>query len=757
MRLCVPVALAMGSACLHAQTAAPPAAPGGIQLRLDPRLSESTAAEREGRPIFARGDRISGRTDRETTLEGDAEIRKGGSVVRGDRITYYPDDDQVVAVGNVQIVKQGNQFSGSQLQLKLDANEGFFENPIYYLPRYNGRGRADRIDFLGPDRLALSNGTYTTCTPDDPDWYIRGRELVVDENAGEGSGRSAGLVFKGRTILAAPVFSFPLGDERRTGFLAPTFSLTNRTGPEILTPFYWNIAPNRDLTLYPRLMTRRGLQLGGQARYLEPTYFGDVRFEYSPRDTLTDTSRYFWNVLHTDTNLAGWGTTLTARGVSDDNYFVDYSRSILASSERSLPRDLIMTRGYGDWSFMMRATRYQNILDARLAPPYERLPQLTANWVKRDVGGFDFGLLLDGTSFSRPLLQSAEGARFVANPTVSYPIVTPGSFIIPKVGLHASAYRLSENLGQATELTRVLPTFSIDSGLVFERQTEFFGKALTQTLEPRLFYVRTPYRDQSAFPVFDTAAADFNFAQLFSENTFIGNDRIADVNQLTTALVSRVIDADTGVENFRFAVGQRRYFSQQRNTIPGTTATTDATSDLLIAVAGDLGGGSSFDSGVQFGVRDRDVPRATIAYRFQPNDGRIFNTAVRYQRDALGQFDTSWRWPVAPRWTMLGRMNYSWLSKTIDPITLAVVDAKPGIVEGILGFEYTADCWVGRFVMQRFVTAAGTATSSFFLQLELSGLARLGSNPFDILRRSIPGYRLPTDRPPAPSRYFEYQ
>ncbi len=745
---------------LHAQTAqAPSTAPEspGIRLRLDPQLSEQTAREQEGRPVYARGDRITGRTDRETTLEGNAEVRKGGTVVRGDRITYYPDDDEVVAVGDVQIVRQGNRFRGTQLQLRLDANEGFFQSPIYYLPRYGGRGRAERVDFLGPERLALHDATYTTCRPEDPDWYLQGRELTIDEGVGEGTGRSARLVFQDRTILAAPVFSFPLGDERRTGFLAPTFSLTNRTGPEILTPFYWNIAPNRDLTLYPRLMTRRGIQLGGQLRYLEPTMYGDARVEYTPHDTLTGSSRYFWNLLHTDANLFGWAAQVTARGVSDDNYFVDYSRSILASSERSLPRDIVLVRGFGDWTVLARSQRFQNILEARLAPPYDRLPQLNATWVKRDVGGMDLNLVLDGTSFSRPLVASPEGQRYIANPSVAYPFLLPGGFVVPKLGVHATSYRLSDNLGQPTQIDRVLPTFSIDSGLVFEKETTLYGRNYTQTLEPRLFYVRTPYRNQEAIPVFDTAVADFNFAQLFSENTFIGSDRIADVNQLTTALVSRLIESDTGKESFRFAIGQRRYFSTQRTVLPGQTPPTDATSDLLFAATGDLGNGSSFDGGIQYGVRDRDIPRATIAYRYQPTNGRIFNAAVRYQRDALGQFDTSWRWPVAPRWTMLGRVNYSWSSTTIDPVTLGVVPAQPGIVEGVLGFEYWADCWVGRFVMHRFVTAQNTTTSAFFIQLELSGLGRLGSNPFDILRRSIPGYRLPTDRPGPPSAYFEYQ
>ena len=730
----------------------------GIALRLETQLDEAAAAQTEGRPVYGRADSLSGRPGRDLTLEGDAELRRAGTVVRGNRITWYPEDEEVVAVGAVRVVRQGSVFTGPELRLKLDSTEGFFTSPSYELPLYNGRGNAERIDFLGPDRIGLRNATYTTCRPEDPDWVLSAEDLVIDTEEEAGKGRWAGLTLGGRKLLSVPWFAFPLGDRRRSGFLTPGFAMTSRSGPEFVVPYYWNIAPNRDLTLHPRVMVRRGLQLGAQYRYLEHTYQGDLKVEYTPDDSLTGTSRHLYSFQHSFSNLAGWGGWIDMRGVSDDNYFVDYSRSILSSSERVLPRDAVATRRMGDWTLLARATRYQSILDARLAPPYERVPQFNATWTKRDVAGFDVDTMLDATWFQRPLQGSPEGLRMVAFPQVSYPIVRPGWFIVPKLGLHLSSYRLdSGSTLTETSLHRSVPVFSLDAGLVFERPTSFFGRDLTQTLEPRVFYARAPYRDQSAFPVFDTGVADFGFPQLFSENTFVGHDRIADANQLTTAVVSRLIEPATGAESLRFAFGQRMYFSDQRVSIPGVAARTDKRSDLLFAATAGLGRGMSLDAGLQYSVRDSEVPRLNLLWRYLPGDGRILNAGVRYLRDELGQVDTSWRWPLAPRWTMMGRVNYSWLKERVDPASGLLVPAKPGIIEGVLGFEYMVDCWTLRFVTQRFVTAEGRNTSAFFLQFELAGLARLGSDPFDILRRNIPGYRLPNDRPALPSRFFGYE
>jgi LPS-assembly protein len=545
------------------------------RLRLETELRESSLDADAPRPSFARGERTTGRANRETTLEGDAEIRRAGTVVRADRITLYEADDEVIAVGNVRVVREGQVFTGPQLQLSLDAQQGRFESPEFELPLTGGRGRAESVDFLGRGRVALTRAFFTSCRPDDPDWYLKAERLTLDRGAEEGDARSATLYFMDVPIFAAPYFGFPLGDERRSGFLAPTLSLTSTLGGEVRLPYYWNIAPNRDFTLFTNVTGRRGLQLGGIARYVEPTASGTTSFDWNPDDREAGRPRWSFSSLHSEADLYGWQAGWTLRGVSDDRYFIDYSRNVVQSADRSLPRDAFLQRGFGTWTARARVLQWQNILEARAAPPFDRLPQLTLSNTVRDAYGFDANLTVDATAFSRDLPGSAQGSRLIVNPSIAYPFAGASWFVIPRATLHATAYRLDRNPFGPLEIDRTVPTFSLDSGLIFERDTKLGSRDVIQTLEPRLFYVNTPFREQSAIPVFDAGVANFNLATLFSENTFVGGDRIADANQLTAGAVSRFYDPETGIESLRLAVAQRLYFSEQQVSIPGVPNRTD--------------------------------------------------------------------------------------------------------------------------------------------------------------------------------------
>lgn len=726
--------------CVTAQAAAQ-----GLDLRLEREFGAAASARDAQRPVFASGDVISGTGAGDTVIEGNAHVRRGGLVVRSDRLTWTPDTQRLQATGNVRISQGGGVFSGPRLDLNLATSVGVFETPSYDLLITGGRGTAKAIEFDGPDRLKLRDATYSTCDCNREDWYVKSDTMVIDRQAEEAQGRGASLYFKGLRVFRLPVFWFPTTDTRRSGFLSPSLELGSTTGAELITPYYINLAPNYDLTLAPRLMSRRGLQLGSNFRYLTERSVGDVKADYTYNDRVTGGERYQFAWRHQLANVWGWSGGLNINAVSDDNYFIDYGRSIIDTSERNLPRDAFAIRSLGDWQLLVRATEYQSILDARDAPPYQRLPQFRLSNTTRDLGGFDIATTLDATRFTRRLIASPEGWRLVANPRISYPILRPGSFIIPQVGLHLSSYALDMPGSDQLTMNRAVPTLSIDTGLIFERDAALRGETYIQTLEPRLFYSYTPYRDQSLIPIFDTGPTELSFAQLFSPNLYVGEDRVADVNQITAALQSRLIIPSSGAERLRLAVAQRLSFGDQRVTIPGVAPRTDRRSDILLAAAGDLGGGLSFDSGVQLSLADSRVPRFGFQWRYRPEPQRVLNLGVRYQRGELGQFDTSFQWPINARWAGLGRFNYSWADQRISDVG-TLVPASPGIIESVLGFQYTEDCWATRFVVQRFATAVGTQSSRFFVQFELSGLARIENSSFDILRRSIPGLSFPGDR-----------
>ncbi|MEO9063655.1 MAG: LPS-assembly protein LptD [Burkholderiaceae bacterium] len=754
-----------------------------LQLRLQNDLLAPTKKTRVGALSFARADRIEGTTDTDLTLTGDGELRRaGGDVFTADSMHYVQVDDELFAHGAVRIVRDGNVYTGPELRLKLDDYSGYFVKPEYALtgtrnrttvaetqiltastdPLYAyrnpvasnrsgfpGHGNADRADFIDRDHVELYNPLYTTCradgVPDTSDWFIKAETMSLDQTTQIGVARNARIVFKGVPILASPYISFPLDDSRKSGFLPPTLSVTSRNGLEFLQPYYYNLAPNYDLTLYPKVISARGLQLGAEARYLSPTFNGDLRGEGLARDKLdNDKSRYALSTLN-NFNSAPWSGYANLNKVSDDNYFVDYSRTIALSSQRILPRDAAVTYSQPYWYATIHELRYQTLQDpvTPITPPYEKSPEILFHGARLDVlGGFDFNVDVNATRFIHPTLAS--GDRYIFNPSVAFPILRPGWFVTPKLSYSATHYSVADQpSGVQHEFNRSLPTGSVDSGLVFERDTSLFGRDLRQTLEPRLFYVRTPYRFQDNLPNYDSGITDFNFAQLFSENQYGGSDRIVDANQLTAAVSTRFINNTDGAEIFRASLGQRYYFSQERVTLPGQLPVDGKRSDVLAEISGQISRDFSIDAGVQYSPVIRGVIRDNIGISYRPEPTKVINAEYRYTQGDLEQVDVSAQWPLFRNLYAVGRVNYS------------TRDRKA--IETLAGFEYSGCCWVVRAVASRYVTGTATATSTLFLQLELNGLARLGSNPLESLKRNVPGYQLVNPPPPAGSPYRNYQ
>ncbi|HYC43114.1 MAG TPA: LPS-assembly protein LptD [Noviherbaspirillum sp.] len=689
-------------------------------------VKDGNVAEKD-LPATISAEQMSGRPDREIVLERDVEIIRGPTTVNADRATYRIVEDEVEAQGNIRMRRFGDTYTGDELRLKIEASEGYVLNPTYRLEQNNAQGRADRIDFEGEDRATVHEGSYSTCEGPDPDWYLRSGRLDLDNARDEGIAHRTLVYFKGVPILAAPAMSFPLSDARKSGVLPPTIGTTNRGGLEVTVPYYFNIAPNRDLTLYPKIYARRGLQLGAEARYLGESYWGTTRVEALPDDQQTRTDRYAISTTHTQVLAPGLVYSWNINSASDDDYPTDFSRTITEAKQRLLLRDMALSYATPLWQASARASNYQVLQDPLLpiVRPYDRLPQVNFHAGKQDVNGFDWDVDSELTRFWHP--SFLRGDRFLVNPRIAYPIIQPGYFITPRLSLHTTKYHLDRNVPVANnDLSRTLPTLSLDSGLVFERESQFFGSTMTQTLEPRLFYVYTPYKDQSAFPNFDTAEADLSFAQLFSENRFIGNDRISDANQVTAAIISRYIEPN-GAERMRFALGQRFYFTEQRVTLGG--ARNESRSDLLVSAYGQLTRALSVEGNVQYSQTLDSMSRANYGVRWQPAPKRVLNLQYRRARvNNLEQVDVSGQWPVSDRWFGVARVNYS------------LPDSK--VAEGLLGMEYKADCWVFRVVGQRTPTATGQTNSAIFFQLELNGLTRLGSNPIDALRANIPGYQL---------------
>jgi LPS-assembly protein len=762
----------------------------GVVLQNSLRLVEEISdAERKQSPIYMSGQGIKARPDLDLVIQGNATLRKQGLVIRSDRIEFDQSQDRLKAEGNVRISREGNVFQGPSLNLQVDTFQGKFLQPEYQLLKGGGHGNASEIEFIDSQRAVIRNANYTTCTrvPGPswlPEWVLKAASFQVNEDDNTIQATDIQLRFKDVPILAAPTLTFPLDNNRHSGFLAPLIGIDTVSGIEVSSPYYWNIAPNRDATLTTTLMSKRGVALDSEFRYLEPLSQGQTRLNWMPTDSLRQQSRWgvsSQNIGELDTGLptvGRLGLNFNINRVSDDNYWRDFPRAGLSLTQRLLPASGNVQWSQGDLSMMAQVLQFQTLQDisSPITPPYNRSPQILARYNKWDVQGFDFSLTGDTTRFEADYSQVPGGAntllrngqRSFAAAQVSRPWLSSWGFVIPKIQLHATRYQMDSPLANGQlEANRLLPSYSLDSGLIYERDASFFNRDLRQTLEPRAFFVRTPYRDQSALPSYDSGATDFNLTTIYSENPYVGQDRIADNNLVTLGVNSRFFDATTGAELARFGFAQRYRFSDQLVRLPGELPVAAGFSDILLGAGMRWDNRWSLDSTVQFDAQTHKSTRSTLTTRYNPSPYKVFNTAYRFTRDQSEQIDVGWQWPLkdfsfskdnasdssmqslvpgqglgADRWYSVGRMNFS------------LKDRK--MVDTLLGFEYDSGCWLGRVVYERLQSTTSTSRSRILFQLEFVGLARVGSSPLKTLRDNIPRYQYLREDLAPTSRFTNY-
>ena len=740
-----------------------------LQETLDPSL-------REQLPSYLKAEQVSGQADIQSVLEGNAELRRGDTVIRADRLDYNVPEDLAKANGKVRINRAGNVYEGTALELRVEAFEGFFSDARYRFLATQAHGDATRVDFVDRYRAVVHNGTYTTCERGNeeswqPDWVLRAATIRIDNEEEVGTAEGAVLEFQGVPVLPIPYITFPLSDKRKSGLLPPTIGLDSRDGLDYTQPYYWNIAPNRDATLRAALMSKRGANLGGEFRYLEPTYQGEINADVMPSDRLRDRERWGITAKHQgviDSSIGGLGLNLNLNRVSDDNYWRDFGRASEPLRQRLLPNDAMLSWGSGDFSAQVRTLKWQTLQDATspIVPPYDRMPQLSWRYTPSALpGGLDASVELDTTRFeaARALTGQPNADRSYALAQISRPFLSPGGFVTPKLQLHTTQYQFDSALSNGSRsASRTLPTFSVDSGLVFERDANFFGRSFLQTLEPRAFYTYTPFSDQSRLPVYDTAANDFNFATVYTENAYGGNDRIADNNLLTLGVTTRLLDPDTGAENVRFGVAQRLRFSDQDVTLPGMAPVSERLSDVLVGAGINWTQKWAFDSLVQYNPKTQRSIRSTLSARYSPGNYRTVSAAYRFQRGTSEQIDIGWQWPLndlwgdkgqdlgagrgqgGGRWYSVARLNYS------------MQDRK--LVDTVVGLEYDSCCWIGRVVLERLQNSTSTSNTRLLFQIEFVGFSRLslGSSPLETFKQHVPRYQYLRDQVSAPSRFSNY-
>ena len=673
-----------------------------------------------------------------TEFSGNVELRRGGQYLSADRVRYEQANDQTDAAGHVTLqTATGTTFQTEETHLNLGSYIGYTGPGTYRLEAGWARGDAQRIDFQGPNLTQLEQARFTTCAPGRDDWFLKITELKLDTKNQIGTAYHSSVNIMGVPVFYLPYLSFPLSDQRKSGFLLPRLGSASNRGLEVSTPYYLNLAPNYDDTLTPHLMTKRGLQLQNEFRYLTAQSHGTLQLEELPDDRLANgDNRAAGSFQHQQTFNPLWSGNVDARAVSDKQYLNDFADNIGVTSQTYLPQNGEVDYRGTVWNFSARAADYQTI-DPTIQPgdrPYARLPQLILSLnLPPDPNHLTYQFDSEADYFTRDI--GVTGQRLSLYPAVSLPLSNGYGFVTPRIGVRHIAYQLSGAPDESPSLT--LGVFSLDGGLYFERDSRWSGKTYTETLEPRLYYLFIPRKGQDSLPNFDTSVPDMSFANLFRDNRFVGGDRIGDSNQISAAVTTRFLDADNGAERARASLGRIYYFQDRQVNLPPASDET-AASDIVGEAAMTLASQWYARANAQWDRLDDHLQKYGLYLQYNPAKNRIVNFGKQFARGDLNQSDVSTEWPITDRWSLRARSIYSWMDHRN--------------VDSYAGIEYNACCWTLRVLGRRYLSVdttqnnAATQNSSIMFELQLTGLSKLGHLPDSPLNQSV--FSFPA-RPPA--------
>src|SRR5215471_3692117 len=721
-------------------------------------------------PISITSDQATLGVDGNATLKGNVEATQGNRRIRANQIEYDSKTGSMRSDGHIEFEDPLVHVTGSSGSYSA-ASGAQFRDAQFTLRQRAARGSAQSLALTPQGQIKLKEVTFTTCPLRDESWHIKASKIVLDTHDKIGSGRDARVDFMRVPLMYLPWLSFPLSGERKSGFLFPSIGNTSTNGLQLSIPYYWNIAPNADFTFQPIIYSKAGIDLGGDFRQMTESQRGELDWNYLPHDNAFGASRSRVRLNELADLPWDWRLNVSAEGVSDRQYFEDFSNGPEGASTAFVERRGTLSYRSEHWSVDVEGQQYQTI-DYTLAEPdrpYARVPHLAADadYTLGPNGLLRYGFYSEVVNFQHDETPEAvtTGWRADLMPLVSLDLTGPGYFLRPAFAWRGTQYEL-DTLGAGQEKrspSRTLPIASVDTGLLFERPAGSRNQRRL-TLEPRIMYLDVPYRSQDQLPVFDTAIPDLNPVQLFRTNRYVGADRVSDANQVSVGLTSRLLDAQSGRQFIAATVGQIYYFEMPRVTLPGEAPITYGRSNFVAQLSLAAFEDWSADVAEQWDPEHRRSERTTVNLQYKPAPNMLINLAYRYERfttttelvpetgnsgqvlvptqvqQGYDQVEFSTAFPIKHSWEVFAKEVYA----LRDP-----QQPQGQSLESFLGFEYRACCWRVRLGARQFVNShdpTASRSTGVWLQLELAGLAGVGSASDSFLREEIRGY-LPTAAP----------
>jgi LPS-assembly protein len=752
-----------------------------------------TEGDRSQTPADVEAQHITSPDKTHYTLTGDVRIQRLDQLLRADTLTVDEETTDYTADGHVRAQDRSLLLSADHAKGTITPSTTYLTDSRYQLIQQRGNGTAATVNQTDPDHTKFTDATYSTCDIDDAQWHVHGNSMEMDHIAQRAYGHGVTMYYRNVPFFWTPYLSISLNDERETGFLTPTVDISSRKGLEVGAPYYLNLAPNYDATIEPIYSTERGAMLEGQFRYIDTHDRFEVDATYTPNDLNVDEElreianaqaagetplqapldihKQRYQIRIQDYNIFtfvdNWGAAVDISRVSDKQYFQDYGDT-LTTAATSLLGSSAYINGRGEWWTASIGGDSNQITQPYLSEaylPYTRLPRMLFTAERAVLGNWTPGINAEYVDFRKgpydvltapnqfTEVTALEGQRLDLYPYLAYPIETAGYFIRPEFGVRYTTYDLRNLEGYnltnptAPQLTqrspnRSVPIFSVDAGLIFDRDVNWFGNAFTQTLEPRVYYLRVPYRNQNDLPIFDTQLPTFDFPSLFRNNAFVGADRQSNANNLTLALTSRLIDTSSGDQLLSASVGQIHYFDPQRVQLPNIPEVDFSGSDYVAELDLRLNDRWEFRWDQQYNPNSKvidpttamlvknlhhtDLSSWSVEHRFA-GDG-VFNVSYRYRRGLLEQVDSSALYPLNDRWALIGRYYYSLQDRQL--------------LEAFAGTQYDSCCVSMRVLLRRYINAIGQIkpNTGLYFEIEFKGLGGTGHRAENFLRRAILGY-----------------
>ena len=640
-------------------------------------------------------------------FSGAVILRRRNLQLEADHARYEATRGLLDAEGNIRLLGPGLLIFGSEIHANLQQDTATVSNAAYFTTEH-ANGKADKLEMRNKDVMGLESATYTTCDPKDPTWLLSASSITLDQASQQGTASSVVMRVQDIPVFYLPYIRFPIGDERLTGFLFPSFGNSDNLGAQLKVPFYWNIAPNYDATFTPWFMSQRGNMLETEFRYLHSINNGMMNFDYLNRDKVTDEQRYAARWQHTGNPWTGWSTLIDYGKVSDTQWFDDFGNSLNATSTTNLLQQGKVSYGTVNWDFTTNVQAYQTINGTA---SYERLPQLLfKTHIPQRDNRLNYFVSSEWVDFGKPG-NVVQGQRFDLLPEISYDWRSAWGFVTPKLAYRYTQYELENtNPGQDTTPSRSLPTVSLDTGLFFDRDTRIANTDMVQTLEPRLYYVYTPYRDQDNLPVFDTAQLQFDVNNPVRADYFQGPDRVEDANRMTALLATRFLSKATGQEKLMAGIGGIYYFADELVTLPGGNPIEAGTTYIIgeLVTRPDRHWYLRADSQWDPETSEFNSRNLRVTYTAEKNLSLLLNH--RFTRNSVETVEGGFGWRISPRWRVDGRYLYDLLNDRSQ--------------ESELGLRYDSCCWgLSLKAKERFINDMVPYDTSVYLEVELKGLS----------------------------------